>query len=288
MDGAKIYLYNFNKFLNDMFNKLLVRYGLAKLTNKGRRMDNNSIGIFNNIVYQIYNIDDFEAMKIEVLNSIRLLIPFKCASILMGSERREGNLLADPISVPKKYTEMEEDYLRFEERDFSSWILRQSHSVVFRVTDFMDDSDRIETEVYKNCFKPYGLHYSLDLTISTKGQLLGDLSLYRAEDEKDFSDEEIWYLRLLSDHLNSRFYVNKYGYLKIQKLGIGKIGNLIGRYGLTKREAEILQYVLEGKTNEQISEDLYISGNTLKKHLHNLYTKTGAVSRVQLLSLDND
>ncbi|MDO4175938.1 MAG: helix-turn-helix transcriptional regulator [Bacillota bacterium] len=258
-------------------------------------MDNNKIGVLNNIIFQIYNIDDFEAMKREVLNSLRYLIPYKCASFLMasgGGSQIDGSyvnsMLADPVCNPEKYTEMENKYLLFEDRDFSSWILHQNESLAFRITDMISDEERKKTEVYKNCFEPYGLHYSLDLTIASRGQLLGDLTLYRGKDESDFSDDEVWCARLLCRHLNSRFYVNKYGHLTVQKVGIGQIGNLIEQFGLTKREAEILYMVMQGRKNDEICEELFVSQNTLKKHLHNLYHKTGVTSRVQLLTLEKD
>lgn len=258
-------------------------------------MDKNKIGVLNNIIFQIYNIDDFDAMKHEVLNSLRYLIPYKCASFLMARGRGEqesgsyvNSMLADPVCNPEKYTEMENKYLFFEDRDFSSWILHQNESVALRITDMISDEERKKTEVYKNCFEPYGLHYSLDLTIASRGQLLGDLTLYRGEDEDDFSDEDVWFARLLCRHLNARFYVHRYGHLAVQKVGIGQIGNLIEQYELTKREAEILYMVMQGRKNDEICEELFVTQNTLKKHLHNLYQKTGVTSRVQLLTLEKD
>lgn len=258
-------------------------------------MDRNSISVLNNIIFQIYNIEDFEAMKREVLYSIRFLIPYKCASFLMagkGAEQRDesyvNSILSDPVCVPEKYVEMEKKYLQVEDRDFSAWILRQNESLAVRITDLISDEERRKTEVYKQCFEPYGLHYSLDMTIASRGQLLGDLTLYRGEDEEDFTGEEIWIARLLCRHLNTRFYVQKYGYMAVQKLGIGQISNLIERFRLTKREAEILRMVMQGRSNDEICEELYITRNTLKKHLHNLFRKTGVSSRVQLLTLEKD
>ena len=93
---------------------------------------------------------------------------------------------------------------------------------------------------------------------------------------------------MLSDHLNARFNMNKYGSVQVHKTGIGRIGDLISRYDLTKREAEVLNRILQGETNDQICEELFISPNTLKKHLHNLYAKAGVRNRVQLLGIDGE
>lgn len=42
---------------------------------------------------------------------------------------------------------------------------------------------------------------------------------------------------------------------------------------LTKRETEILQLIAEGKTYTQISEELFISRETAKTHIKNIYSK---------------
>ena len=52
-------------------------------------MDYNRMQIFNNTIYQIYNIEDFESMKREVLNSLKHMIPNRCGTFLMA-----------PVAVP--------------------------------------------------------------------------------------------------------------------------------------------------------------------------------------------
>lgn len=42
---------------------------------------------------------------------------------------------------------------------------------------------------------------------------------------------------------------------------------------LSKREFEVLQLIYAGKTNQQIAKDLFISLNTLKRHINNSYMR---------------
>ena len=54
---------------------------------------------------------------------------------------------------------------------------------------------------------------------------------------------------------------------------------------LTNQELRIGEALLLGKNHAQIASELYISPNTLKTHLHNIYHKTGVKNRFELVSL---
>jgi DNA-binding NarL/FixJ family response regulator len=50
---------------------------------------------------------------------------------------------------------------------------------------------------------------------------------------------------------------------------------------LSRRETDILAMIVEGATNEEIAEKLYISKHTVKTHLYNMYKKINVKSRFQ-------
>jgi DNA-binding NarL/FixJ family response regulator len=56
-------------------------------------------------------------------------------------------------------------------------------------------------------------------------------------------------------------------------------------HGLTKREFQILQSLVEGKTNEEISTDYYISPLTVKTHRSSILRKLKSKNVVQLVAL---
>lgn len=49
---------------------------------------------------------------------------------------------------------------------------------------------------------------------------------------------------------------------------------------LTPRELEILQRLIEGKTNRAIATEIYISEKTVEFHLDHIYTKLGVRTRL--------
>lgn len=60
------------------------------------------------------------------------------------------------------------------------------------------------------------------------------------------------------------------------------------QFEISKREAEIIQEICKGKSNQAIADSLFITVQTVKDHAHRIYTKTGVKSRVQLANLVNE
>ncbi len=70
---------------------------------------------------------------------------------------------------------------------------------------------------------------------------------------------------------------------KRSKLNINLINQNIPN-PLTQREFEVLELIMAGKTNKQISDDLFVSTNTIKTHISNVYLKLDANSRTQAIA----
>lgn len=57
----------------------------------------------------------------------------------------------------------------------------------------------------------------------------------------------------------------------------------VATYGLSTREEEVVKLVVRGLSNHQIAQALYISENTVQRHLSNIFEKVGVRSRRVLL-----
>jgi len=57
------------------------------------------------------------------------------------------------------------------------------------------------------------------------------------------------------------------------------------KYHLSSRELEVLNLICQGKSNPDISCILFISNNTVKHHVNNIFKKMGVKSRYELLSI---
>lgn len=60
---------------------------------------------------------------------------------------------------------------------------------------------------------------------------------------------------------------------------------LSSEYNITGRELEILLLVIDGNTNQEIGNQLFISPNTVKNHISNIYRKLEVRNRYELINL---
>lgn len=58
----------------------------------------------------------------------------------------------------------------------------------------------------------------------------------------------------------------------------------VQKYQLSNREQEVMELILQGKSNKEIEDTLFISYNTVKNHIYNLYQKLEVRSRGQMIS----
>jgi DNA-binding CsgD family transcriptional regulator len=63
------------------------------------------------------------------------------------------------------------------------------------------------------------------------------------------------------------------------------ISALAQKHGITQREQEVMELIVQGKSNKEIEEQLFISFSTVKNHAYNLYRKLDVSSRAQLIYL---
>lgn len=86
------------------------------------------------------------------------------------------------------------------------------------------------------------------------------------------------------------FYLkNKVVNLHSKQMSQFRDGNQLERilveHGISKREQEIVHLILQGKSNPEIEDELYISIHTVKNHVSKVYQKFGVKNRLQFTNL---
>jgi DNA-binding CsgD family transcriptional regulator len=67
-----------------------------------------------------------------------------------------------------------------------------------------------------------------------------------------------------------------------------KVKSFMDHYSISRREEEVLFYLLQGKSTKAIGDILCISEGTAKNHILNIYKKTDVHSRFALLAIFNN
>jgi DNA-binding CsgD family transcriptional regulator len=251
-----------------------------------RSLETNEWILINDIILKIHTTDDDTEMRRLFLNSLRLLVPFDMATFYLADEQSPLLLknpvgLDCPIDAINKYSEVGEKL------DYTRWMAMQHKNIVYKETDLYPDQVRESLPYYIEMYKPFNIHYTAHINLVYNEVFLGVASLYRSKDDVDFTDKETFALDILKDHLAYHLYI----IAAAEKLIMKKPKDIIDPqslksvYKLTEREVELIGLLFQGYSNEDASKQLNISLHTVKKHLLNIYRKSGVTSRLQLFFL---
>jgi len=78
-----------------------------------------------------------------------------------------------------------------------------------------------------------------------------------------------------------KFYNKNYHLSNVEIENINN--NLLNEYDITKREKEIIMLILKGYNNRKIADSIFVSINTVKTHVYNIYNKLKINNRYELM-----
>lgn len=175
------------------------------------------------------------------------------------------------------------------------------HPVCFNVETYTVQNYLHEYKYY-DPLHPVNMQNQPDIQLMQRNEVISTKKkryyVERFLQQNDFIDEMVMYLYHQQKPTAAIGFLRKYGEIPFteqdsQKLSTVKrmIENvyLLHQYvqpgeslQITQREKELLIYLCKGCKNAEIATYLYVSENTVKKHLQNLYRKFQVTSRTQL------
>ncbi len=267
------------------------------------RLGNNVWLGITNTIYTIHSASEPMKMADMVLRELRWLIPFDRAMFFVVPDSyMEENIIGKPISVNfnEEYISLfMENYGRY---DCTMGLKVGGNSIVYRESDVVDPQFWLQSSFYREFCKPNHIAYILQVILCANNSYCGNILLFRNSDTinaVDFNDRDIFIMNLLKEHLGLGIFRMK-GLVNtavekeedekyesetessVEKLTIRECSE---RYHLTGREEQILKLILEGLSTVDICDTLYITLNTLKKHIFNMYKKLGVSNRTQLFKM---
>jgi DNA-binding CsgD family transcriptional regulator len=143
--------------------------------------------------------------------------------------------------------------------------LRSRESRVLKLSDFFTRAQLRRLDFYVEVWRPLGIDDCLRMWLPAPPQHARVVFIERGG--MPFTNRDRTLLELLKPHL-IRF-----------RLSAQFRRQANGATGLTSREAEVLGWVGNGKTNDEIAAVLHVSPHTVRKHLENIFEKLGVHTR---------
>jgi DNA-binding CsgD family transcriptional regulator len=191
---------------------------------------------------------------------LRQLRPLTLQSVEQGGERSLECGFADGSEPPYP------DYWAHRRRFLpNSYVERSGDTVsVLRWSDFYSTPELRSAPFYSEFLRPMDHTHGLYLPLPTGPGRLRRL-VFTRKSGPDFSEHELLILRLLQPHL--------YGVFLDAERRRRRVPHFSGR------EREVLQLVSQGYSNADIARVLFISVATVRKHLENIFNRTGVRTR---------
>ncbi len=243
-----------------------------------KHFETNEWMMLNAMIYKIYTMEDFDSMRHDFLEELKMVVQFDSADFFLVKSREE-NGLCNPVTYNCECSRP----MQYDELDYSRGIMYSGKSIVYRETDIISDDTRITTDYYKKVYQPNSWHFSLQMILARKKKFLGVITLYRVIGKDNFKYDDIFILDMLKDHMAFRLNqeMDKQDFLQ-DKI---TVSDAVSKFDLTKREEAILRLLMKGEEKDFIVNELVITANTLKKHIFNIYRKLGINNRVQMFKM---
>ncbi len=238
----------------------------------------------NNILLELYTIDDIKTLSKKIMNVLHLLISYsKGYFLLLDADQKiiaENSYFMgfDEANI-HKYISIyyDKDYIQYL-YDFSK------ETMVFQDSEMLKDEIRHNTEFYQNFLKPADIPYGSGILIIKNGKITGIFNLFRSQAQGDFTERDIYILNVLKRHLEN--IIQNTSRMGMQTILADRCFELAEkRFLFSEREIEVLKLIADGLSNAEICSTASISISTVKKHIYNIFNKAGVNSRTQLLNL---
>lgn len=152
-----------------------------------------------------------------------------------------------------------------------------------RFSDYVPERCLTGSGLYQEWLKPRGLKHGAMIAALSGKQPMAWITFYREIRDGDFNRDQMEYLVRLQRHFEAAVHrlLRTEGLPSRSEL----IRKLVSECRLSAREAEILEAILDGKTNAKIAEEFFIARSTVKVHVEHIFAKTNTHTRSELAGL---
>jgi DNA-binding CsgD family transcriptional regulator len=233
-------------------------------------------------LHELYAPRPLQAQREQTLRVLLRLIPAECAFYNENDipnrqawwflDRPDPNL-AQRVPILQR---------NMHQHPLFDYYLRTGDGTPKRISDFLSDRRFRQTQLYDEFYRPQGIKFQMDMWLPhpTKQVAIG---LDRSQ--RDFSERERQIMELFRPHVIQALQNASQSDALRRSLGrySGSMNSsdpqVLRRLGLTAREADVLYWVAQGKSNPVIGLILGASPRTVQKHVEHIFQKLSVESR---------
>ena len=252
-----------------------------------RLSDNDWLAI-NNLLLKMYSDYGCKLFDNSLIKNLQYLIPFKYASLYIQNYET-GPSLYNPegYGFENGILEQKQEYINIATPH--RWVNFDERCQVVRISDIYNPEELLHLEYYQELFQKYRIRHELTFSLAHKRHRVGVLTLFRCENDYDFTDREVTIANHLIDHIACYIHQNydfdQYFMEIVENKNKYDIEFLTEKYLLTQRESEVLSAILEGMSIRAIADNLCLSETTVKKHSHSIYEKLNIAGKSDLFKI---
>jgi DNA-binding CsgD family transcriptional regulator len=234
-------------------------------------------GLLLDLVGDICGLLDIEELRHGLLDALHRVLPSDYISLNdVGPSPEEVVTIMQP-AVP-------DIYAAWTRLAHQNPLLRRHQRTrdgrAYRFSDVISRAELHELALYREVYAPLGVEHQLAFTLPADTDRVLAIALSRGD--RDYSDAARDFANrarpfLIQAYLNAIAYSSRPGGQSQDRLGPAMETLLAA--GLTRREAEVLQLLAMGRSNQHIAAALGISYRTVGKHLEHGFRKLGVRDR---------
>lgn len=212
-------------------------------------------------------LDSYRKEVLQILHNV-----FGYSYSLFWIANKSNNLVEPILFNIEKQTLIEYEHY-YKKHDFLQPHNLKSKRRVQMLNDVIPFSKYLQTEYYNSFMKKNMFIDEMAIYLEHNGEIVGGIGILRDIEETGFTEIDVCKLNYLVKQIESGFNFQR----------LFAINHNLQCIVLTEREKEIVYYIEKGLKNKEIAKILYVTEHTIKKHLQNLYLKSGTSNRTELL-----
>ncbi len=225
-------------------------------------------------LHRLYTVRDVAEFPLQVMSVITDLLPATVLSFDQISLKTGEALNVFDRSIPFTREEfMARWQAHFHEHPGIAHLTTGGTATVFTISDFLSQRQFQRTGLYQEVMKEFEVTDQLGIILPVPNFVLG-VAVNR---DTGFTSEEKQLMQMLQPHFVRAF---ENAQLFTSLIGAPEANYRSWRnHGLTRRECEVLRWLMEGKRNREIGVILGAQPRTIGKHVENIFAKLHVETR---------